>query len=267
MFQNFKERKTKIYDMSESDKKSKISGSNIFLLIFFILVTIVAILAWQNPDVGDALSIENWFNTDDESSVSIWAAIGFTMLACFLGALIPIPIPYMISVSKFSYAWLNPQIPSAWLFIIILSLAAAIANTIGDMLDYVIGMGSEKVLERDDPELQSRWAKLIMKYPKAIPWIITIFAVTPLPDSLLLVPLGFIKYSAKKSIFYMFIGKIIMMGLMAIAGIYGIEWLLDLAGESSWVLGVIFLYIMWLMIFLMVKINPEKKRSNPLFFL
>jgi len=130
------------------------------------------------------------------------------------------------------------------------------------MLDYVIGLGSEKVLERDDPELQGRWAKILLKYPKAIPWIVAIFAITPLPDSLLLVPLGFIKYSAKKSIFYMFIGKIIMMGIMAIAGIYGIGWLLALAEESSWVLGVIFLYIMWLMIFLMVKINPEKKKKD-----
>ena len=246
--------------MSEFDKKSKISGSNIFLLIFFLLITVVAILAWLNPDIGDALSIENWFGSDT-TTVSMGAAIGFTMLACFLGALIPIPVPYMISVSTFSYAWLNPPIPNAVLFIIVLTLAAAIANTIGDMLDYVIGLGSEKVLERDNPELQGRWSKLIMKHPKAIPWIITIFAVTPLPDSLLLVPLGFIKYSVKKSIFYMFIGKIMMMGLMAIAGIYGIEWLLDLAGESSWVLGVIFLYVMWLMIFLMVKINPEKKEK------
>ena len=244
--------------MSESDKKRKISGANIFLVIFFILVTVVAILAWLNPDVGGTLSIDKWFGTDI-NSVSIWAAIGFTMIACFLGALIPVPIPYMISVSAFSYAWLNPQIPNAVLYITALTLAAAIANTIGDMLDYAIGLGSEKVLERDDPELQGRWAKLIMKYPKAIPWIVTIFAITPLPDSLLLVPLGFIKYSAKKSIFYMFIGKIMMMGIMAIAGIYGIEWLLDLAGESSWVLGVIYLYIMWLMIFLMVKINPEKE--------
>ena len=246
--------------MSDSDKKSKINGSNIFLLIFFIIITIVAILAWLNPDVGDALSIDRWFGSDT-TGVSIWAAIGFTMLACFLGALIPIPVPYMISVSTFSYAWLNPQISNAVLFIIVLTLAAAIANTIGDMLDYVIGLGSEKVLERDDPELQGRWAKILLKYPKAIPWIVTLFAITPLPDSLLLVPLGFIKYSAKKSIFYMFIGKIIMMGIMAIAGIYGIGWLLDLAGESSWVLGVIYLYVIWLMIFLMVKINPEKKEK------
>ncbi len=246
-------------DMSESEKKSKISGSNIFLLIFFILITIVAILVWLNPEAGNEL-IDSLFESDT-ASASIWAAIGFTMLACFLGALVPIPIPYMVSVSTLSFAWLNPPIQNAWLFIIALALAAAIANTIGDMLDYVIGLGSEKILERDDPELQGRWAKLIMKHPKAIPWVVTIFAVTPLPDSLLLVPLGFVKYSAKKSILYMFIGKIMMMGIMAIAGIYGIDWLLSLAGESSWVLGVIFLYVMWLMIFIMVKINPEKKEK------
>lgn len=168
----------------------------------------------------------------------------------------------MIPVSTFSYAWLNPQIQNAWLLIIILTLAAAISNTIGDMLDYIIGLGSEKVLERDDPELQNRWAKLILKKPKAIPWVISLFAVTPLPDSLLLVPLGFIKYPAKKTIFAMFLGKIVMMSSMAIAGIYGIEWFLALvSGEGSWVSGVILLYFMWLMIFLMVKINPEKEEK------
>ncbi len=248
-----------MYYMSEFDKKSKINVSNIFLILFFLLITVVAVFAWLNPEAGNDL-INGLFESD-AASASIWAAIGFTMLACFLGALIPIPVPYMISVTTLSYAWLNPQIPNAVLFIIVLTLAAAIANTIGDMLDYVIGLGSEKVLERDDPELQGRWARLIMKNPKIIPWILTIFAITPLPDSLLLVPLGFVKYSAKKSIFYMFIGKIIMMGIMSIAGIFGIDWLLGLAGESSWVIGVIFLYVMWLMIFLMVKINPEKEEK------
>ena len=246
--------------MSESDKKSKISGSNIFLIIFFLIITVIAVLAALNPEAGNIL-INSLFESDS-ASASSWAAIGFTMLACFLGALVPIPIPYMISVSLFSKAWLDTPIPNAILFIIVLTLAAAVANTIGDMLDYVIGLGSEKVLERDDPELQGRWARLIMKRPKIIPWIIAIFAITPLPDSILLVPLGFVKYSAKKTIFYMFIGKIIMMGIMAIAGIFGIEWLLGLAGESSWVIGVIFLYVMWLMIFLMVKINPEKKKKD-----
>lgn len=248
-----------MYYMSEFDKKSKINGSNIFLILFFLLITVVAVFAWLNPEAGNDL-INGLFESD-AASASIWAAIGFTMFACFLGALIPIPVPYMISVTTLSYAWLNPQIPNAVLFIIVLTLAAAIANTIGDMLDYVIGLGSEKVLERDDPELQGRWARLIMKHPKIIPWIVIIFAITPLPDSLLLVPLGFIKYSAKKSIFYMFIGKIIMMGIMSIAGIFGIDWLLGLAGESSWVIGVIFLYVMWLMIIIMVKFNPEKKEK------
>ncbi|MHA1511723.1 MAG: VTT domain-containing protein [Promethearchaeota archaeon] len=247
--------------MSESDKKRKLSGANIFLILFFILITVVAILAWQYPDVGNALSIENWFGSD-ASSVSVWAAIGFTMLACFLGALVPMPLPYMIPVFTFSIAWINTDIPNAWLYIIILVLAAAISNTIGDMLDYVIGMGSEKVLERNDPELQNRWAKLILKKPKVIPWIITLFAVTPLPDSLLLVPLGFVKYPAKKTIFAMFLGKIVMMGATALAGIFAIDWILDLvSGESNWVVGVVLLYFMWLMIFLMVKINPEKEEK------
>jgi len=35
--------------MSESDKKRKLSGANIFLILFFILITVVAILAWQYP--------------------------------------------------------------------------------------------------------------------------------------------------------------------------------------------------------------------------
>ena len=246
--------------MSDSDKKSKISGGSIFLIIFFILVTVVAILAWQNPDVGNEL-IENLF-TANGSSDSIWIALGLTMLACFLGALIPIPIPYMIPVTTYSIAWINSDSSNAWLDILILVFAAAIANTIGDMLDYVIGLGSEKVLEKDDPELQNRWSKLILKKPKAIPWVITLFAVTPLPDSLLLVPLGFIKYPAKKTIFAMFLGKIVMMGAAALAGIFSIDWILDLVlSESSWILGVVFLYLMWLMIFIMVKINAEKEEK------
>ena len=240
--------------------------TDIFLGIFLGIIVVITILAALNPAFGQFFTIENFFESAALDDVPIWVAMGFTMLVCFLGALIPFPIPYAIPISLFAVVWLNKyDVFTAWFLILILVLLATIANTVGDLIDYLIGEGAEKYLSSEDNDLQGRWSEIILKKPKAIPYIILLFGLTPLPDSLLMVPLGIVKYDLKKTMMWMFIGRFFMMLLFALAGILALDALL-VEGSSDdgtgWILGVVLLYLLWVMIVLMVKIKPEGTENS-----
>lgn len=249
---------------NEKDK----SKTNIFLIVFLGIVIILTILCMIFPTFGEYFDLGRFFELDALGSVNYWMAIGFVMLLCFIGALIPIPIPYMLPVALFTVAWIEAY-NYAWILIIGLVFFSALSNTIGDMIDYYIGRGTERVLSKDDPELQNRWSQTILKKPRIIPFIILIFGITPLPESLLMLPLGMVKYDIKKTVCWMFLGKIIMMLIMVLLGL-GFSTIPILAvvldfltegGPTGWITGIVTLYLMWIMIFVMVKYKP-KTASN-----
>jgi len=235
----------------EDAEKSNLK-TNIFLSIFLIIIVIITILSIIFPNIGAFFAVGNWFPNLEQ--INYWIAIAFVMFLCFLGALIPIPIPYMLPVALFTAVWIKSY-DYAWLLIIGLVFFSALSNTVGDLLDYYIGRGTEYVLSKENPDLENRWSKIILYKPKLIPGVIVIFGVTPLPESLLMVPLGIVKYDVKKTFFWMFIGKIMMMSIMVVLGIFGLEYLLS--GENP-LLGIIVLYIIWIMIVFMVKYKPNR---------
>jgi membrane protein YqaA with SNARE-associated domain len=160
--------------------------------------------------------------------------------------------------------WLKAYGLPAWGLILLLVLLGTIANTLGDLVDYFIGEGAQYVMSKDDPEVQNRWAQIILRKPKAIPGVIIIFAITPLPDVLLMVPLGMVKYDIKKTVFYMFIGRFIMLFAFALGGVFAIELAYAEGGGEvfgivfpEWVLGIVFLYLTWLLIAAMAKLASK----------
>lgn len=241
--------------------------TDIFLGIFLGIIVIIAIFAALNPAFGQFFTIENFFKQAAIEDVPIWVAMGFTMLVCFLGALIPFPVPYAIPISIFAAVWLETYDAfTAWSLILILVLLATIANTVGDLIDYLIGEGAQKYLSDEEHDLQNNiYSKIILSKPKAIPYVILLFGLTPLPDSLLMVPLGIVKYDLKKTMLYMFIGRFFMMLAFAFAGILAIDALL-VEGSSDdgtgWILGVVLLFLLWVMIVLMVKVKPEEENNS-----
>ncbi|MBN1802958.1 MAG: hypothetical protein JW891_15725 [Candidatus Lokiarchaeota archaeon] len=235
--------------------------TNIFLIIFAVILVVITILCVLYPDVGQYFDLGKWFNPNALGAVNYWVAIGFVSLLCFLGALVPVPIPYMIPVALFTQAWIG-VFDYAWILIVGLVFFSALSNTIGDLLDYYVGRGAEHVLSQDDPEIQNRWSQIILKKPQFIPFIILIFGITPLPESLLMIPLGIVKYDLKKTFFWMFMGKILMMLLMVLFGVFA--WNLGIfsgEGESGWILGVASLWAIWAIMLLMVKYKPKKNSA------
>ena len=248
-------------------KKPKYSLKIIDVFLLFLLGIIIAVSIYcvLNPNFGEYFSVRNWFTSRTLGKVSFWVAVGFTMIVCFFGALIPMPTPYIIPITLFSAIWYNTYGIGAWYMILGLVVLAAFANTIGNLITYLIGEGAQYVMKKEDPEVQNVWSRIILKHPKATPIAIFIFGLTPLPDSLLLIPLGIAKYDIRKTFFYMFFSRVLMMGFCAFAGIFAIKWFfVEGTGEDpyGWISGIIILYIMWLVIVIMLKYKPKEKKQE-----
>ena len=238
----------------------KLEKSDLFLIIFFVIIVVITIISFTFRDVGALLDVSNWFDIDALGTANYWVAIGIVSILCFIGAIIHIPVPYMIPVALFSAAWVAGNVSTSGILITGMVFFSAISNTIGDLIDYYIGRGAEYVLNKDDRELDNRWAKIILKKPKLIPGVILIFGISPLPESLLMVPLGMAKYDVKKTFIWMLFGKIIMMLIMALLGIFAQQFLGLFSGEgiTGLIIGIASLYIMYFMIFFFFKFKPKE---------
>ena len=214
------------------DFKYSFKKIDIFLIGFLIVIVMVTILCVLYPTFGEYFSIANWFGSEALGKVPIWVALLFVMLVCFLGALIPIPIPYALPITLFAAVWFKLGLTAIPLIIVLVFLAT-IANTIGDLVDYLVGKEAQHLLSKEDPEVQNRWSQLILRKPKAIPAVIVLFGLTPLPDSLLMVPLGMVRYDIKKTTLWMFLSRIVMMSFFALGGILAIEWFFTEGGGDD----------------------------------
>ena len=105
---------------------------------------------------------------------------------------------------------------------------------------------------------------------------IFLFALTPLPDDLLFIPLGIMRYSLLRAFIPALIGKVSMNFIVAYSGRHAIQIIRDIFGEGSdWiavllggVLGIGLLAIVMVVIFkvdwekIFVKYVKEKKKTR-----
>ncbi|RLG92240.1 hypothetical protein DRO34_02765 [Candidatus Bathyarchaeota archaeon] len=95
------------------------------------------------------------------------------------------------------------------------------------------------------------------------PVAIFVFALTPLPDDLLFIPLGMMRYSLIRAFIPALIGKTCMNFIVAYSGRYAIGIIRDIFGEGSdWIaalfgtlLGIVLFIIV---MFIMFKVDWEK---------
>lgn len=155
--------------------------------------------------------------------VTNYGYAGAFLISIFGNFTIFFPVPFTITIYAFG-ATLNP---------LLLGLVCGIGSTIGEFSAYLVGVGGRKVIEgRFEDRLESA-KRLIERYGATI---IFIFALLPLPDDIILIPLGVLRYDLKKALGAMFLGKTIMLTIVAYAGRYSYTIVKDIF-ESGGVLG------------------------------
>lgn len=201
-----------------------ISKNLTFVFISFYLLVIAYILLFLFvPDVQNAI-IQSRQNLAviTEGSNYIWAVL-ISLLICFLGSAsigFPIPFPFvlfslsnslLIKYSDIGYE-INQilQLGPFWLEIVGIALAGGLGSALGELTGYAIGYGTKKIVKERNSSILNNidgFGKLILENKKRVPVYIFLFALTPLPDDLLFLPLGIMKYPFWKCIIPAWIGK------------------------------------------------------------
>ncbi len=191
---------------------------------FFYLVVIVYIVLFLYVPQFQSFIITSRQNLTviTQGSNYFWALL-ISFGICFLGSAsigFPIPFPFVLfSLSNSVFLkYYNRgleltqilQTGPFWLEILGLALLGGLGSAFGESTGYAVGYSAKKIADDRESELLNNingFGKLILENEKRTPLYIFLFALTPLPDDILFLPLGMIKYPFWKCIIPGWLGK------------------------------------------------------------
>ena len=179
-------------------------------------------------------------------------------LISLVGALsIFFPIPYTVVI----FALGGLKVGEAWAFEPIwIAVAAGIGSALGEFSGYLVGFGGRRVIGERYKKKMEFLMKLFDRFGAIV---IFLFALTPLPDDLLFIPLGVMRYSLVRALVPALIGKICMNFIVAYSGRFSVQIIRDIFGvESEWIsalVGMVLALILLVIVFVvMFKVDWEK---------
>jgi membrane protein DedA with SNARE-associated domain len=174
--------------------------------------------------------------------VATYGYAGAFLISIFGNFTIFFPVPFTITIYAFGVT-LNP---------LLLGLACGLGSTIGEFSAYLVGMGGRKVIEGRYGERLENARLLIERYGMAI---IFLFALLPLPDDVILIPLGMMRYDLKKALIAAFLGKVAMCTIVAYAGRFSYTFVRDLFESGGIVGGIGSVVLLAIIIIAMMRID------------
>ena len=192
--------------------------------------------------------IEDWLYT----FATQYGYLGIFLISLIGAMSIFVPIPYTVVI--FILGGLETFDP------FLIAVAAGIGSAIGEFSGYLLGVGGRKVIGDRYKKRMDFITKLFKKYGSVA---IFIFALTPLPDDLLFIPLGVMRYSLLRAFIPAVLGKFFSNLIIAYSGrlsldivknIFGVE------GEGMSILigTIIGIVLLVIVIIIMFKADWEK---------
>ncbi len=172
-------------------------------------------------------------------------------LISLIGALsIFFPIPYTVVI--FTLGGLFDPF--------LIAVAAGLGSAIGEFSGYLLGFYGRKVIS---PERRRKMEFMLKVFDRFGPLAIFLFALTPLPDDILFIPLGIMHYSFLRAFIPALIGKMSMNLIVAFSGRLSIQIIKDIFGEGSdWIAvllgGFLGMGLLIIIIVVMFKLDWEK---------
>jgi len=142
-------------------------------------------------------------------------------------------------------------------------LVSGIGAAMGEMTGYFAGYYGGRLLKEEDKITGFR--EYVQRRPSMTPLMIWFLAATPIPDDLLIVPLGVARYSWWRVFVPLLIGKAIFLTAIAWAGRLGLVWVesVFLSGDpgslSSISLEAIGLLLIVLALYMIVRVDWNKR--------
>ncbi len=159
---------------------------------------------------------------------------------------IVVPVPYTLVILGLGAAGWDP-----WL----LTISGGLGSAIGELGGYILGYYGRRIISEERQRKMDFLLKLFGKYS---PVAIFIFALTPLPDDLLFIPLGILRYSLIRAFIPALLGKFLMVFILASLGKVYSEALIFLFGdENSWIGGLITGVLLIIVIYTLYRVDWE----------
>ncbi len=203
------------------------------------------------------ISAAFWVITSGTSEET-WKSIGYPsafLLGLIGAASIIIPIPVTVVLLGVAAARIFDPF--------FLALAFGLGAAVGELTGYAIGYVGRRVVSKKYDRRLNAMLKIFDRYGMIA---VFIFALTPLPDDLLFIPMGLVHYSLWKAFIAAVAGKITMSLIItyfggAIGGAFTGNWIFAAATTILLVLAVIAMFrIDWEK--LANKYLPEKKKKR-----
>jgi membrane protein YqaA with SNARE-associated domain len=193
-----------------------------------------------------------WLQQFDQWLKDIAQTYGYlgVFLVSLLGSSsVIIPIPYTVIIFSLGMQkdLFNP---------FLLAISGGIGSAIGEFVGYFLGYFGRTVISDKQKNKMNYILKLFNKYGAVT---IFLFALTPLPDDLLFIPLGIMRYNFVKAFIPCIVGKLLMCFIVAYGGYLSIDTIEALfGGEGGPLVIVASVVLMAIVIIAMFKIDWEK---------
>jgi len=178
-----------------------------------------------------------------------WLQFGYfgVFLVSIIGtASIIIPVPYTLLIFWLGVWGYDP---------LLLTIAGGAGSAIGEFSGYLLGYYGRRLLSSERQRKMSYLLKLFGRYE---PIAIFLFALTPLPDDLLFIPLGILRYSYVKAFIPSVLGKLFMCCILAYFGRTQGQLILLLFGqEGSWIGMIITAVLLVIVVIALYRIDWE----------
>lgn len=174
-----------------------------------------------------------------------WKSVGYPsafLLGLIGAASIIIPVPTTVVLLAIAgFRIFDPTL---------LALAFGFGAAIGQLTSYVVGYAGRMVVGKKHKRRFDAMLKIFERYGMIA---VFFFALTPLPDSLLFIPMGFVHYSVWRIFVAAVAGKITMSLIIThVGGAIGT------AFTESWIFAVVTTVLMVLVIIAMFRVDWEK---------
>ncbi len=190
-------------------------------------------------------------NIDVNQIIYTYGYIGFLIVSFIGTSTVVFPVPYLLALY---YAGASQQFNP-----FIVAVSSGLGATLGEIWLYFVGRGGRKVLPKKLLEKSRKLTFLVEKYG---PWVVFIFAATPLPDDIIYPLLGVLKMEVKDIFLAAFLGKTLLSAIVFYAGQYSYQIIIELLGaygESTDIYAsIILLAISFILMIIVLLIDWER---------
>jgi len=158
------------------------------------------------------------------------------------------PIPYTLAIYILAYQapFLEPSL---------IAIAGGLGAALGEFSGYILGYYGRSIIDEKRKKQMKYMLKIFNRYGSAT---IFVFALSPLPDDLLFIPLGIMKYNFLKAFIPALAGKTLMTFILAYGGRISNDLIKNIfVGSGAWTV-VISAVLLLVIVYATMRIDWEK---------